>query len=149
MPIFGSHSTSIMQPSWNVVEEIAHCHRRSMHTCTTSTFHFLTSPQCDPYTSMLLTQLLRLNCTTQDGHFRDCNNTRKRFSTKAQRMQAAQILEGTYFTCCMSQAYTLEISFNNTIPIVSDADQAQPTATNLNANITCPCIHSILYEFFD
>src|SRR5260370_30041875 len=120
-----------------------------MHTRTISTFHFLTSPQCDPYTRMLLTQFLRLNRTTQNGHLRDCSNTGKCFSTKTQRMQAAQILEDTYFTRCMSQAYTLEISFNNAIPIVSDPDQAQSTATNFNPNITCPCIQRILYEFFD
>src|SRR2546429_7284896 len=133
MPIFGSHSTSIMQPRRNVVEEIAHCQCCSMHTCTTSTFHFLTSPQCDPYTSMLFTQFLRLNCTTQDSHFRNCSDTSKRLSTKAQRMQAAQILEGTYFTRCVSQAYTFKISFSNAIPIVSDTDQAQSSATDFNS----------------
>src|SRR6266849_6078195 len=64
-------------------------------------------------------------------------------------MQATQILEDTYFTRCMSQAYPLEIPFNNAIPIVSDTDQAQSTATDFNPNITCPCIQCILYEFFD
>src|SRR5690242_13152174 len=122
MSIFGSHSTRIMQPCRNVIEEVTHSHGRSMHTCTTPTFHHLTSSQCDRYASLFLTQCFCLNCTTQDRHFRNCCNTSQRLSTKAQRMQTAQILEGTYFTRCVSQANTFEISFRNTIPIISDTN---------------------------
>src|SRR5438105_4526745 len=101
MPIFSSHSTSILQPSRNIVEEIAHCHCRSMHTRTTPTFYYLTSSQCNRYASMFLTQLFRLNRTTQNCYFRNCSNTSKGLSTKAQRMQTAQILEGAYLTRCV------------------------------------------------
>src|ERR1051326_453666 len=143
MTYFGIAALEKLQARGNSTKEVAHSQRGAFRRSCRAHLRDL------PVGGVDLSSLFCSTIVTEQGNLGYCGDACQGLATKTQCTDMLQIVNLCDLAGCMPCQCQLQFISRDARAVVDDANKLQTTIHQVNTNLPCTCVDTVLDKFFD